>query len=87
MSMWVMAASPLLTCNDVRNMTDDIKQILTNEEVLAVHKDALVKMAVRIDVGGGVVRSLPPPVLLCSPLASALRHSLRFCCFVYTLSP
>ena len=59
MSMWVMAASPLLTCNDVRNMTDDIKQILTNEEVLAVHKDALVKMAVRIDVGGGVVRSRP----------------------------
>ena len=57
MSMWVMAASPLLTCNDVRNMTDDIKQVLTNEEVLAVHKDALVKMAVRIDVGGGVVRS------------------------------
>ena len=72
MSMWVMAASPLLTCNDVRNMSDDIKQVLTNEEVLAVHKDALVKMAVRIDVGGGVVRSLPPPVLLC-----ALRHSLR----------
>ena len=27
MSMWVMAASPLLTCNDVRNMTDDTKHI------------------------------------------------------------
>ena len=54
MSMWVMAASPLLTCNDVRNMTDDIKNILTNPEVLAVHKDPLTKMAVRIDVGGGV---------------------------------
>ena len=53
MSMWVMAASPLLTCNDVRNMSADIKEILTNPEVLAVHKDPLAKMAVRIDVGGG----------------------------------
>jgi hypothetical protein len=54
MSMWVMAASPLLTCNDVRNMSADIKEILTNPEVLAVHKDPLARMAVRIDVGGGV---------------------------------
>jgi len=54
MSMWVMAASPLLTCNDLRNMTAEIKEILTNEEVLAVHKDPMVRMASRIDVGGGV---------------------------------
>jgi hypothetical protein len=26
--MWVMAASPLLTANDVRNMSADIKEIL-----------------------------------------------------------
>merc|ERR1712232_86343 len=25
MSMWVMAASPLLTCNDVRNMSSEVK--------------------------------------------------------------
>ena len=54
MSMWVMAASPLLTCNDVRNMSASIQEILTNPEVLDVHKDPLAKMAVRIDVGGGV---------------------------------
>ena len=54
MSMWVMAASPLLTCNDVRNMSASIKEILTNPEVLAVHKDPLAKMGVRIDVGGGI---------------------------------
>lgn len=35
-------------------MGADIKAILTNSEVLAVHKDPLAKMAVRIDVGGGV---------------------------------
>ena len=54
MSMWVMAASPLLTCNDVRNMSTSIQEILTNPEVLDVHKDPLATMAVRIDVGGGV---------------------------------
>ena len=53
MSMWVMAASPLVTCTDVRNMTTDIKSILTNPEVLAVHKDTLARMATRVDVGGG----------------------------------
>jgi alpha-galactosidase len=54
MSMWVMAASPLLTCNDVRNMSAAVRGILTNEEVLAVHKDPAVAMATRIDVGGGI---------------------------------
>ena len=53
MSMWVMAASPLLTCTDVRNMTAETKAILTNAEVLHIHKDPLVKMATRVDVGGG----------------------------------
>lgn len=53
MSMWVMAASPLLTCTDVRNMTTEVKEILTNSEVLEVHKDSLAKMASRVDVGYG----------------------------------
>ena len=53
MSMWVMAASPLLTCTDVRNMTAKTKAILTNPELLAIHKDPLAKMATRIDVGHG----------------------------------
>ena len=57
MTMWVMAATPLLTCNDVRSMPDDIKGILTNPEVLAVHKDPLARMASRIDVGGGLEES------------------------------
>ena len=52
MSMFVMAATPLLTCTDVRNMSSDIKAILTNPEVLAVHKDPLARMATRVDVGG-----------------------------------
>merc|ERR1719273_461528 len=35
-------------------MSADIKEILTNPEVLAVHKDPSARMATRIDVGGGV---------------------------------
>jgi hypothetical protein len=42
--MWVMAASPLLTCTDVRNMSAETKAIMTNPEVLDVHKDPLAKM-------------------------------------------
>ena len=41
MSMWVMAASPLLTTVDVRNMTAETKAILTNPELLQIHKDPL----------------------------------------------
>lgn len=58
MSMWVMAASPLMTCTDVRNMTDAVKAILTNPELLAIHKDPLARMAYRIDVGGGAFNEL-----------------------------
>jgi hypothetical protein len=47
------AATPLLTCTDVRNMSADIKHILTNPEVLEVHKDPLARMATRVDIGGG----------------------------------
>ena len=41
MSMWVMAASPLLTTVDVRNMTAETEAILTNPELLQIHKDPL----------------------------------------------
>src|SRR5205085_5099508 len=36
MSLWSMLASPLLAGNDVRNMTDEIKSILMNKEVIAI---------------------------------------------------
>jgi len=51
--MWVMAASPLMTCVDVRNLSSFVRDTLTNPEVMEVHKDPLVRMATRIDVGGG----------------------------------
>ena len=39
MSLWSMLAAPLLAGNDIRNMTDDIKGILLNKEVIAIDQD------------------------------------------------
>ncbi|MCD6117531.1 glycoside hydrolase family 27 protein [bacterium] len=47
-SMWCMLAAPLMAGNDIRNMSGDIKSILTNKEVIALDQDALGKQAVKI---------------------------------------
>ncbi|MBS1642625.1 MAG: glycoside hydrolase family 27 protein [Bacteroidetes bacterium] len=41
MSLWCLMASPLIATNDVRNMNNDTKEILLNEELIAVNQDAL----------------------------------------------
>jgi alpha-galactosidase len=46
--MWAMMASPLFAGNDVRNMKSDIKDILTNKEIIAVNQDILGKQATKI---------------------------------------
>lgn len=43
MSLWSMLAAPLLAGNDLRTMTDEIKTILTNAEVIAIDQDKAVK--------------------------------------------
>ena len=45
MSLWALAASPLLAGNDVRTMTDATKAILLNKEVIAIDQDPLGKQA------------------------------------------
>ncbi len=40
-SMWTMLAAPLIAGNDVRNMSKETRDILTNKEVVAVDQDAL----------------------------------------------
>jgi alpha-galactosidase len=40
-SMWCMLAAPLISGNDLRGMSAETKQILTNREVIAVNQDAL----------------------------------------------
>jgi alpha-galactosidase len=40
-SMWSILAAPLIAGNDLRNMTKDIVEVLTNKEVIAVNQDSL----------------------------------------------
>ena len=40
-SLWTLLAAPLIAGNDLKNMAPEIKEILTNKEVIAVDQDAL----------------------------------------------
>jgi alpha-galactosidase len=40
-SMWAMIAAPLIAGNDLRNMTKETSEILTNKDVIGVNQDAL----------------------------------------------
>jgi alpha-galactosidase len=40
-SLWCLMAAPLMAGNDLSNMSSDIKEILTNKEVIAIDQDPL----------------------------------------------
>jgi len=40
-SLWCILAAPLMAGNDLRNMSPEIRDILTNREVIAIDQDAL----------------------------------------------
>ncbi len=42
-SLWCMLAAPLMAGNDVRIMSDEVRDILTNKEVIAIDQDPLGK--------------------------------------------
>ncbi len=42
-SLWCMLAAPLMAGNDVRKMSDEVRDILTNKEVIAIDQDPLGK--------------------------------------------
>lgn len=48
MSMWAMLSAPLIAGNDIRNMSADVRSILTNRDVLAIDQDPLVRQADRV---------------------------------------
>jgi len=51
-SLWCMLAAPLMDGNDLRNMPGDIRDILTNEEVIAIDQDSLGNQAFKfLDYG------------------------------------
>lgn len=56
MTMWVIAASPLLVSTDIRAMTPIMKDLLLNPEVIAVHQDALGKAGDRVAVAAGCAK-------------------------------
>jgi alpha-galactosidase len=47
-SLWAMLAAPLMAGNDLRSMPADIREILTNNEVIAVDQDSLGREGERI---------------------------------------
>lgn len=40
-SLWAILAAPLIAGNDLRNMTPEIREILTNKEMIAIDQDPL----------------------------------------------
>ena len=52
MSLWSMLAAPLIAGNDLRTMTQAIKDILMNREVIAIDQDPAGKQARRVSPEG-----------------------------------
>jgi len=51
-SFWALLAAPLIAGNDVRSMTPEIKEILTNAEVIGVNQDKLGREGQRVVKNG-----------------------------------
>lgn len=47
-SLWALLAAPLMLGNDVRTMTLEVQEIITNSEVIDINQDALGKQGVKI---------------------------------------
>lgn len=46
MSLWSMMAAPLIATNDIRSMNEQTRNILLNEEIIAINQDVAGKQAV-----------------------------------------
>ncbi len=47
-TMWCMLAAPLITGNDLKNMSNDIRDILINKELIAIDQNPLGKQGFKI---------------------------------------
>ena len=54
MTLWSMLAAPLIAGNNLTAMTDDVKSILMNRDVIAIDQDALGKQGDRVYAEGPV---------------------------------
>jgi alpha-galactosidase len=53
-SLWALLAAPLIAGNDLRNMTAQVRDVLTNREVIAVNQDPLGRQGRRVRKDGDV---------------------------------
>ena len=53
-SMWCMLAAPLILGNDIRNMSQETKDILMNKDVIAVNQDVLGIQGLKAEAKNGV---------------------------------
>jgi alpha-galactosidase len=53
-SLWSILAAPLIAGNDLRNMRPEIRDILTNKEVIAVDQDSLGREGERVEKNGNL---------------------------------
>lgn len=53
-TMWCMLAAPLILGNDIRNMSQETKDILLNKEVIAIDQDSLGVQGLRFAVEDGL---------------------------------
>jgi alpha-galactosidase len=51
-SLWCLLTAPLIAGNDVRNMSDDVREILLNKEAIAVDQDPLGLQGRRVKKDG-----------------------------------
>jgi len=54
MALWAILAAPLLAGNDLRSMTAETKELLTNSEVIAIDQDPKGKQGHRVWEEGGL---------------------------------
>jgi alpha-galactosidase len=47
-SLWCILAAPLMAGNDIRDMTEETREILMNKEAIAVDQDSLGKTGVKV---------------------------------------
>ena len=50
-SLWCMMNSPLILGNDIREMSDQVREIVTNKGLIAINQDPLCKAAKRVKKG------------------------------------
>ncbi len=58
-SLWCMMNAPLILGNDLRNMSDQVKSIVTNRNMIAINQDPLAKQAKRVKKGAVDVLAKP----------------------------